>query len=226
MKESREKVTRSEQNFDPNRVRQWEEMERRMNEMGDFLGKGIDEKIKETVIALNLYGFTISNSCEGHLTRGVAFPFVNIEASGKPKWTYKGEKELFEAIANEKHISLEKLDRTSDEWDLDVYLEVQKEQGIRMTRIQKEGNEFQETLEYAQWKEKNKKLYNQACGLVDEYARNNSVSDEELKIIIDGEGSQGFQIRTRSGFKEFVDALRWMDERSKNMQAGREMTSG
>lgn len=43
----------------------------------DGLGYPLDEGIKETVIVLNLLGFTTNGSCEGHLNWGCAYPWVD-----------------------------------------------------------------------------------------------------------------------------------------------------
>ncbi len=42
----------------------------------DKLGKGIDEGIKDTVIFLNALDLPTSDSCEGHIERGLPVPYV------------------------------------------------------------------------------------------------------------------------------------------------------
>ncbi len=45
----------------------------------DGMGKGLDEGIKNTVIALNLLGFKTSQSCEGHIDWGLPYPWVDFQ---------------------------------------------------------------------------------------------------------------------------------------------------
>ncbi len=44
----------------------------------DRLGTPVDEGIFETVVLLNLLGFRTSQSCEGHLDHGAAYPWVDV----------------------------------------------------------------------------------------------------------------------------------------------------
>lgn len=52
----------------------------------DSLGKGIDEKIKETVAAFLAHGFTTSASCEGHIDHGLPYPWVEVYALEPVGW--------------------------------------------------------------------------------------------------------------------------------------------
>ncbi len=56
----------------------WEEKEKELGSTVDKLDYPIDPGIKETIIVLNLLGFPTSASCEGHLDRAVAAPWVDI----------------------------------------------------------------------------------------------------------------------------------------------------
>lgn len=59
---------------------QWQQ---RVNELGhitDALRKPIDLGIFETVVALNLFDIHTTQSCEGHLDRGIAAPWVEVQA--------------------------------------------------------------------------------------------------------------------------------------------------
>lgn len=51
----------------------------------DKLGKTIDEKIFDTILYLNAHGLNTSASCEGHLDRGLAFPWVDFSSSDEKK---------------------------------------------------------------------------------------------------------------------------------------------
>ena len=57
----------------------WNMMTERVERIVDGLEYGIDENIKETIIALNMLDIATSGSCEGHLDRGIASPWIDIE---------------------------------------------------------------------------------------------------------------------------------------------------
>ena len=63
-----------------NRQAFWEQKSREIDGIKDKLGKGIDGGIKETVIALQLFGINTTQSCEGHLNWGIAAPWVEVAA--------------------------------------------------------------------------------------------------------------------------------------------------
>lgn len=54
----------------------WQETTQKFLNTSDNLGKDIDLKILDTIIALNLLGISTSQSCEGHLDRALAGPWV------------------------------------------------------------------------------------------------------------------------------------------------------
>jgi hypothetical protein len=58
--------------------KRWEQAESKINRITDRLGLGIDIGIKESIIALQVLGFTTTASCQGHLDHGNAAPWVNI----------------------------------------------------------------------------------------------------------------------------------------------------
>ncbi len=57
----------------------WQTVTEQMEQTTDALGKGIDPGIFETVVALNVLGIPTVGSCEGHLERAVAAPWVDVE---------------------------------------------------------------------------------------------------------------------------------------------------
>jgi len=54
----------------------WQATTQKFLNTSDDLGKDIDPKILDTVIALNLLGVSTSQSCEGHLDRALAGPWI------------------------------------------------------------------------------------------------------------------------------------------------------
>lgn len=55
----------------------WDKLVYKVVSWTDGLGYPIDLGIKDTLIVLNLLGFTTSQSCEGHLDHGCANPWVD-----------------------------------------------------------------------------------------------------------------------------------------------------
>lgn len=192
---------------------EWKKKRAEIDEIGDVTGHGIDEKIKETVVAFNINKLSTSNSCEGHVDHGLPYPFVEISAEGEPEWKYEGQKELFEQIAHEKEISLEKLNRNSPEWDVLLYEEVDSETGRKINEISE--NELQDTYEYSEWKTENKKVFLKTQELLAEYRdeRGENV-DADTEIIMDGNEETNFMIRSKAGFSRGVDGMRYIEERS------------
>src|SRR5260370_15805017 len=56
----------------------WQEAQAQVSAFTDRLGTPIDAGILETVVVLNLLGLQTFQSCEGHLTHGLAYPWVSL----------------------------------------------------------------------------------------------------------------------------------------------------
>ncbi len=89
----------------------WEQKRTEVDKIVDRLGLGIDKKIKETVTAFRVHGFTTSQSCEGHIheeetegekkeKHGVPFPWVEIYVPELEGWQESEEKKKEWAIKN------------------------------------------------------------------------------------------------------------------------------
>jgi hypothetical protein len=78
----------------------WERKQQEVNGIADRLGKGIDEGIKETIVALLMYRFSTTASCEGHLDRGCSYPWVEIETPAPKGWKRNKGKQREWRIAN------------------------------------------------------------------------------------------------------------------------------
>jgi len=61
----------------------WQDMEKEVGSWVDGLGMPIDPGIKDTVIALNLLGFKTRASCEGHIDRGLSYPWIDFETKNQ-----------------------------------------------------------------------------------------------------------------------------------------------
>lgn len=64
--------------FYEERAQIWKKQEKEINEIVDGLSKKIDGGIKESIVALQLLGFTTTASCEGHLDWGLPGPWIDI----------------------------------------------------------------------------------------------------------------------------------------------------
>ncbi len=77
----------------------WDQKLAEVNEIADRLGKGVDEKIKESVAAFLIHKFTTSGSCEGHIAEeekdkhGLPYPWIEIYASEPEGWKESEEKQ-------------------------------------------------------------------------------------------------------------------------------------
>lgn len=58
----------------------WKQVATEFNKITDKLGLPIDAGILDTVIALNLFNVNTTQSCEGHIDRAIAAPWVDIQA--------------------------------------------------------------------------------------------------------------------------------------------------
>jgi len=61
--------------------KEWLAIQSQVEEINDGLGKGIDESIKQSVIAIKANGFGTTGSCEGHLDRALPYPWVDVEST-------------------------------------------------------------------------------------------------------------------------------------------------
>ena len=58
---------------------QWEQKLKQLETLGDGLGKGLDNGIKEAVAVIQLFGILTRQSCQGHLNWGDAAPWIDID---------------------------------------------------------------------------------------------------------------------------------------------------
>jgi|GEM_PF-2217598 len=58
----------------------WNDMRKKIKTIRDGLGMPVDSSIIETVIVLNLLGFSTSTSCGGHIRRATSGPYVVFES--------------------------------------------------------------------------------------------------------------------------------------------------
>lgn len=96
------KSYKEESAWSPKEV-QWEKTRSEVERINDDVGTGIDEGIKEAVVALMVSGFPTSQSCEGHVSEnGANFPWIEIYAPEPKGWETDKEKQREWTIENMK----------------------------------------------------------------------------------------------------------------------------
>lgn len=87
----------------------WNFMAAQVDTWTDRLGMPIDPEIKETIIVLNLLGFTTQQSCEGHLDWGSSYPWVSfVDKSPETLEMENHREELERALEKEEAVIREK----------------------------------------------------------------------------------------------------------------------
>lgn len=153
---------------------QWEKVRVEVEKIADALGKGIDEGIKETVIAFSVNGIPTSQSCEGHLggesDHGYPAPWITVKALNKPKWRHENEEQIYEQVAEQYGVNVDQVLNADNE---KAWVEAQ---GL----IERKD----ETTEYKKWNEENKKLFTKVKALLEEFYAGRDVP-EEVRIVVD-----------------------------------------
>lgn len=102
----------------------WDEKAKEVDQWTDALGMPVDAGIKPLVIALNLEGIKTIASCEGHLDRALAWPWVDLDletaqtAALAQEWIKifkERTKEKFEAVREELMALNDKLNKAQAE---------------------------------------------------------------------------------------------------------------
>lgn len=170
---------------DAMRMRRWEEEKAAVAEMGDVLGRGIDEGIKEGVIAFNVSGLHTSASCEGHIGSGVLFPWVEVSAPDKPDERFVGEGDAAVRIAARYGITEEDVRRANNEGAWREWI--------------KEVTEREETSEFSAWRKKNEALKERAGKFLEKFYETHTPLDG-MKLGAQGFGDGGFRVCVESEY--------------------------
>jgi hypothetical protein len=166
----------------------------------DAVGRGIDDEIKDTIIALNVAGIPSKSSCQGHYGEdegGMGAPWVEISAENEPEERFNNQAAIFQRIAEKYKIPLEELKRS---FDPNAYWEAMKE-----------SSQQGETAEYQEWDKKNKELFKKAQNLLDEFYKDRQV-DDNLKLQLE-EWAGGF--RVHNGGDDYRDLEENVSEEAK-----------
>jgi len=156
----------------------------------DAEGKGIDEEIKNPIIALNIADLPTKASCQGHYGEdegGMGAPWIEIAAKNEPEERFNNQNEIFQKVAEKYKMPLEETKRS---FNPDAYWEAMKE-----------ASQQGETTEYQEWDKKNQELFEKAQNLLDEFYKDRKV-DDSLKLQLE-EGVSGF--RVHNGGDDYKD---------------------
>lgn len=188
----REKDTRRKQVLAEERIE--------IDKIVDAVGKGVDEEIKDTIIALNIADFPTKASCQGHYGEdegGMGAPWVEIAAENEPEERFNNQNAIFQKVAEKYKMPLEEAKRS---FNPDAYWEAMKE-------ASKQG----ETAEYQEWDKKNQGLFKKAQNLLDEFYKDRKV-DDSLKLKLE-EGVSAFRIH--NGGDDYKDLEENISEEEK-----------
>lgn len=78
-----------------------QEVQQEVDELVDGLGRPIDAGIKKIVSVLRLIGFHTTASCEGHMDRGLPYPWVQINNNVEFSLRDTAEQQAMQALLSE-----------------------------------------------------------------------------------------------------------------------------
>ena len=186
----------------------WENKAQEIKEMTDGLGYGMDKGVEETVIALQLLGINVEQSCDGHGEdkHGASTPWIEISAPNQPEERLVGEKKIFEQVAKKYGLTVEEI--TSGDHE-----EAEKE-------VHKHLSQQEETDEFKDWEKGNSPLRAKTEKLLGEFYQNRDVFESERLII--HEMLEG-NFKIMSNWEDYYLAKeRWEEMDEKEKQALRE----
>lgn len=139
--------------------RVWEE---KMNQMTspDMYGYTIDEKIRETVIALNLLGINTTQSDQGNYSDS---PWIQFEAP-TPTNYYEGEEELRAKVLKNKNLTANVMNEESEIFDRSTQVDVWADS---RDKLMEAGAEY--TQEFLKYLEDTQDMVKKMQALIDEY---------------------------------------------------------
>lgn len=147
-----------------------EEIRHEVENIGDRLGKPIDESIRETVVMFKANELPTSGSCEGHIERGSPVPYVEVSAPNQPEERFIGQNEAFE--------------KTAKKYDITVEEAKTLKIGEAYWEAMEECSRNRETEEYKEWNEENEKLLAKARDILEEFYKERKV-EQDVKLQLE-----------------------------------------
>lgn len=196
--ENQEKMEDQEKNL------KLEEIRHDVESIGDRLGKPIDEGIKETVVMFKANELPTSDSCEGHIERGLPVPYVEVSAPNEPEERFVGQNESFEKAAKKYNITTEEAKTSKID---EAYWEAMKE-----------CSQNEETEEYKKWNKENEKLLANGNNLLEEFYKERKV-EPDIKLQIE-EGVGNFRIHNSGeDYQPVIEKEREFSDEEKKSRA-------
>lgn len=181
----------------------WEDERKKVREMTDRFGEGVDPKIEETVVGLNLSEFPTTQSCEGHLDRGHAGPWVDIAAKETWDEMFKGEKQMAVDIAKKFGITPDEVVRGwSDEGAARAELA-----DTAYEKYEKKRGQAPMTEEFKEWAKENDEIHDKLQEQLDEFYTDRPDVPDDVRLKIDGISYQK-RLHTGPGGNEYFTWLR------------------
>jgi hypothetical protein len=199
-KENQEKTENQEKNL------KLEEIRHEVENIGDRIGRPIDEGIRETVVMFKANELPTSDSCEGHIERGLPVSYVEVSAPNEPEERFVGQNETFEKVARKYNITLEEAKVSKID---EAYWEAMKE-----------CSQKEETEEYKKWNKENEKLLAKGHNLLEKFYKERTV-EPDIKLQIE-EGVGNFRIH--NGGKDYqpvIEEEREFSEEEKKMRSAK-----
>jgi len=160
------------------KLRAWREKVVEVGRFRDALGEAVDERILNTVVGLNMLEIPTIASCEGHVDRGRAAPWVDIQAPNRPKERFFDEDKIVEATARKYGVPVE-----------DVRRDRHHEAYVEATNTACDNGE---TPEFQNWQKENDALQKRVVDLLERFYRNRLVA-ESTRIQVDP-SAEGFRM--------------------------------
>lgn len=181
-----------------------EEIRHEVENIGDRLGRPIDEGIKETVVMFKASELPTSDSCEGHIARGLPVPYVEVSAPNQPEKRFIGQNESFEKAARKYNMTIEEAKTSKID---EAYWEAVKE-----------CSQNEETEEYKKWNKENEKLLAKGHNLLEEFYKERKV-EPDVKLQIE-EGVGDFRIHNGGeDYQPVIEHEREFSEEEKKARA-------
>ncbi len=145
----------------------WEKTKTFIERRVDGNGRPIEQGVKDATIGLLVNSINTTNSCEGHLDRGVSTPWIGIGTQDEPQIKYEEQEIATDSICKKFNVTEE-----------DIYANPRSQASKEYWKMLKT-----ETAEYRKWQEANRILALRAEELLlSFYSKNDADPDIKIKI--------------------------------------------
>ncbi|MBI4127880.1 MAG: hypothetical protein HY459_02290 [Parcubacteria group bacterium] len=181
-----------------------EQLKQEVESIVDRTGRPIDEGIRETVVMFKAHGLPTSDSCEGHVERGLPVPYVEVAAPNEPEERFVGQNKIFAEVAEKYNLTIEELAAAMID---EAYWEAMRE-----------CSQNEETEGYKKWREENERLRIEADRLLEAFYKGRKVEPDVKLQITEGVG----HFRVHNGGKDYqpiIETTQQFSEEEKKMRS-------